>query len=69
MWSQQRIQPWHRAAVAWAEGLKAPVLSIDPPPELPALNPRQGQEEGAGFEYFLEKSFKINEFVGGNYKG
>ncbi len=40
MWSQQRIQPWHRAAVAWAEGLKAPVLSIDPPPELPALNPR-----------------------------
>jgi enhancer of mRNA-decapping protein 3 len=40
MWSQQRIQPWHRAAVAWAEGLKAPVLAIDPPPELPALNTR-----------------------------
>jgi len=40
IWSQQRIQPWHRAAVAWAEGLKAPILAIDPPPELPALPTR-----------------------------
>ena len=37
---QQRIQPWHRAAVAWASGLKAPVLALDPPPEIPVLVPR-----------------------------
>lgn len=40
IWSQQRIQPWHRAAVSWAEGLKAPILAIDPPPELPAFSTR-----------------------------
>jgi len=40
IWAQQRIQPWHRAAVAWAEGLKAPILSIDPPPEAPVLTTR-----------------------------
>ena len=26
LWSQQRLQPWHRAAVAWAEGFKARTL-------------------------------------------
>lgn len=38
---QQRIQPWHRGAVAWAQNLKAPVLAIDPPPEIPVLVPRR----------------------------
>jgi len=37
---QQRIQPWHRGAVSWAQNLKAPVLAIEPPPEIPVLNPR-----------------------------
>ena len=37
MWSQERCQPWHRAAVCWAETKRAPVLAIDPPPHTPAL--------------------------------
>jgi len=37
MWSQERCQPWHRNATAWAESCKAPVLAIDPPPHPPAL--------------------------------
>jgi len=37
MWSQERCQPWHRSATAWAESCRAPVLSIDPPPHAPAL--------------------------------
>lgn len=37
MWSQERCQPWHRGAVSWAEGRRAPVLAIDPPPHAPAL--------------------------------
>jgi hypothetical protein len=32
MWQQERFQPWHRAAVAWAEARCTPVLAIDPPP-------------------------------------
>ena len=36
MWQQERCQPWHRAAVAWAEARRTPVLAIDPPPALPA---------------------------------
>ena len=30
--SQLAFQPWHRAAVAWANGSRAPVLALDPPP-------------------------------------
>jgi len=37
MWSQERCQPWHRSATAWAEACRAPVLAIDPPPHPPAL--------------------------------
>jgi len=37
MWSQERCQPWHRSATAWAEACKAPVLAIDPPPHPPAV--------------------------------
>lgn len=40
MWQQERCQPWHRAAVAWAEARRAPVLAIDPPPHPPALPAR-----------------------------
>jgi hypothetical protein len=36
MWQQERCQPWHRAAVAWAEARRTPVLAIDPPLALPA---------------------------------
>jgi len=38
MWSQERCQPWHRAAVSWAESQRAPVLAIDPPPHTPSIN-------------------------------
>merc|ERR1719245_1214229 len=38
MWSQERCQPWHRAAISWAEGNRAPVLAIDPPPHPPPLD-------------------------------
>ena len=37
MWSQERCQPWHRSATAWAEACRAPVLAIDPPPHAPAF--------------------------------
>jgi len=37
MWSQERCQPWHRAATSWAESNRAPVLAIDPPPHPPAF--------------------------------
>ena len=40
MWSQDRCQPWHRAAVAWAAACKAPVLAVDPPPFEPPLPTR-----------------------------
>ncbi|XP_037080781.1 enhancer of mRNA-decapping protein 3-like [Pollicipes pollicipes] len=42
--SQLAFQPWHRAAVAWANGSRAPVLALDPPPappgraQLPAID-------------------------------
>ncbi|XP_043228696.1 enhancer of mRNA-decapping protein 3-like isoform X2 [Amphibalanus amphitrite] len=29
--SQLAFQPWHRSAVAWANGSRAPVLALDPP--------------------------------------
>jgi len=38
MWSQERCQPWHRAATAWAQGCRAPVLAVDPPPQPPSLD-------------------------------
>lgn len=37
MWSQERCQPWHRAATSWAESSRAPVLAIDPPPHPPTI--------------------------------
>lgn len=40
MWSQDRCQPWHRSAMAWATASKAPVLAIDPPPHDPPLTTR-----------------------------
>jgi hypothetical protein len=40
MWSQDRCQPWHRAAVAWAAACTAPVLAIEPPPVEPPLPTR-----------------------------
>ena len=33
MWSQERCQPWHRSATAWAEACRSTVLEIDPPPQ------------------------------------
>ena len=30
--SQLAFQPWHRAAAAWANASRAPVLALDPPP-------------------------------------
>jgi len=38
MWSQERCQPWHRAATKWAQGSRAPVLAVDPPPQPPSLD-------------------------------
>jgi len=38
MWSQERCQPWHRAATAWAQESRAPVLAVDPPPITPTLD-------------------------------
>lgn len=40
MWSQDRCQPWHRSAVAWAAASRAPVLAIEPPPYEPPLPTR-----------------------------
>lgn len=37
IWSQERCQPWHRAAIQWAQGCRAPVLAVDPPPQPPNL--------------------------------
>jgi len=37
MFSQERCQPWHRAAIQWAEGLVCPVLALDPPACPPPL--------------------------------
>ena len=34
--SQLAFQPWHRSAVAWANGSRAPVLALDPPAQPPA---------------------------------
>ena len=33
--SQLAFQPWHRAAVLWANGSRAPVLALDPPAQSP----------------------------------
>jgi len=36
--AQERCQPWHRAVTAWAQGCRAPVLAVDPPPQPPSLD-------------------------------
>ena len=41
MWSQERHQPWHRAATAWATACPAPVLALDPPPHPPPFPVRK----------------------------
>jgi len=51
MWSQERCQPWHRAAISWAESNRAPVLAIDPPPHPPPLDIKMSLAWGLPLSY------------------